>query len=141
MIDYAYGGDVVRECAIPGTLGLAQRIGRILRGRDAAGRELRDDERIDALCADLDAVRLFDGKVRRSAARRGRWIHARAAELVGVGADRGSAFRLDFQNEMLLGRRERRARGRDPRSDRRARPGDGHADHDRVPPVRRAGRR
>ncbi|MGI0520123.1 DUF917 domain-containing protein [Microbacterium maritypicum] len=106
MIDYAYGGDVVRECAIPGTLGLAQRIGRILRGRDTAGRELRDDERIDALCADLDAVRLFDGKVADLQRAVDGGFTRGAAELVGVGADRGSAFRLDFQNEMLLGRRD-----------------------------------
>ena len=106
MIDYAYGGAVVRECAIPGTIGLAQRIGAILRGRDAAGRELRDDERIDALCADLAAVRLFDGKVADLQRAVDGGFTRGAAELVGVGADRGSAFRLDFQNEMLLGRRD-----------------------------------
>lgn len=106
MIDYAYGGDVVRECAIPGTLTLAKRIGRILHGRDAAGRELRDDERIDALCADLDAVRLFEGKVADlQRAVEGGFTRG-AADLVGVGADRGSEFRLDFQNEMLLARRD-----------------------------------
>lgn len=90
MIDYAYGGEVVRECAIPGTLGLAQRIGRILRGRDAAGRELRDDERIDALCADLDAVRLFDGKVADLQRSVDGGFTRGAAELVGVGTDRGA---------------------------------------------------
>lgn len=106
MIDYAYGGDVVRECAIPGTLTLAKRIGRILRGRDAAGRELRDDERIDALCDDLDAIRLFDGKVADLQRAVDGGFTRGAAELDGVGVDRGSAFRLDFQNEMLLARRD-----------------------------------
>lgn len=106
MIDYAYGGDVVRECAIPGTLTLAKRIGRILRGRDAAGRELRDDERIDALCTDLDAVRLFEGKVADLQRAVDGGFTRGAAELDGVGADRGSTFRLDFQNEMLLARRD-----------------------------------
>lgn len=106
MIDYAYGGDVVRECAIPGTLTLAKRIGRILRGRDAAGHELRDDERIDALCDDLDAIRLFDGKVADLQRAVDGGFTRGAAELDGVGVDRGSAFRLDFQNEMLLARRD-----------------------------------
>lgn len=106
MIDYAYGGEVARSCVIPGTLTLAQRIGRILRGRDAAGRELRDDERIDALCDDLGAFRLFDGKVRDLQRAVDGGFTRGAAELDGVGADRGSSFRLDFQNEMLLARRD-----------------------------------
>lgn len=106
MVDYAYPGDVARECAIPETLTLAKRIGGILRGRDAQGRELRDDERIDALCADLGAIRLFDGKVRDLQRAVDGGFTRGAAELDGVGADRGSSFRLDFQNEMLLARRD-----------------------------------
>ncbi|PKI91179.1 DUF917 domain-containing protein [Actinomycetales bacterium SN12] len=106
MIDYAYDGAIARECAIPGTLTLAKRIGRILRGRDAAGRDLRDDERIDALCADLGAFRLFDGKVRDLQRAVDGGFTRGAAELDGVGADRGRMFRLDFQNEMLLARRD-----------------------------------
>jgi DUF917 family protein len=106
MVDYAYGGDVVRECAIPETLTLAKRIGRILRGRDAAGRELRDDERVNALCADLGAIRLFDGKVRDLQRAVDGGFTRGAAELDGVGAYRGGEFRLDFQNEMLLARRD-----------------------------------
>ncbi|MCD1570774.1 DUF917 domain-containing protein [Agromyces mediolanus] len=106
MIDYAYGGEVVRECAIPATLTQAQRIGRILLGRDASGAELRDDEKIDALCAELDAVRLFDGKVADLQREVVGGFTRGAAELDGVGDDRGSGFRLDFQNEMLLARRD-----------------------------------
>ncbi|GAA2907110.1 DUF917 family protein [Microbacterium keratanolyticum] len=106
MIDYAYGGDVVRECAIPGTLTLAKRIGSILRGRSATGDELRDDERIDALCDDLGAYRLFDGKVSDLQREVDGGFTRGAAELDGVGGDRGATFRLDFQNEMLLARRD-----------------------------------
>ncbi|MFD6055573.1 DUF917 domain-containing protein [Agromyces sp. NPDC060279] len=106
MIDYAYGGEVVRECAIPATLTQAQRIGRILLGRDASGAELRDDEKIDALCAELDAVRLFDGKVADLQREVVGGFTRGAAELDGVGEDRGRGFRLDFQNEMLLARRD-----------------------------------
>ncbi|SFR70935.1 hypothetical protein SAMN05428970_1077 [Agromyces sp. CF514] len=104
MVDYAYGGDVVRECAIPGTLEVARRIGRILLGRGANA--LRDDERVAALCAELDAVRLFDGKVVDLRRQFEGGFTKGAAELEGTGGDRGHAFRLDFQNEMLLARRD-----------------------------------
>lgn len=105
MIDYAYDGDVVRECAIPGTLTLAKRIGGILQGVGIDDQPLRDDERIDALCRDLDAYRLFDGKVRDLQREVVAGFTRGAAELDGVGAYRGEKFRLDFQNEMLLARR------------------------------------
>lgn len=106
MIDYAYGGAVVRECAIPATLTAAKRIGAILLGRGAGGVELRDDEKIDALCAELGGVRLFDGKVADLQRQVEGGFTRGAAELEGVGADRGARFRLDFQNEMLLARRD-----------------------------------
>ncbi|MFU8946448.1 DUF917 domain-containing protein [Mycetocola zhadangensis] len=104
MIDYAYGGDVVRECAIPGTLTLAKRIGRILLG--GGDSIVRDDARIDTLCAELAAVRLFDGKVTDLQRQFDGGFTKGAAELEGIGADRGATFRLDFQNEMLLARRD-----------------------------------
>lgn len=103
MIDYAYGGAVVRECAIPGTLTLAQEIGRILLGRDDMA--VRDDERIDVLCARLDAVRIFDGKVTDLQREFDGGFTRGSAELDGLGDDRGATLRIDFQNEMLLARR------------------------------------
>ncbi|MFF2274478.1 DUF917 domain-containing protein [Agromyces sp. NPDC058126] len=106
MIDYAYGGAVVRECAIPATLTAAKRIGGILLGRGADGVELRDDEKIDALCAELGGVRLFDGKIADLQRQVEGGFTRGAAELEGVGVDRGGRFRLDFQNEMLLARRD-----------------------------------
>lgn len=104
MIDYAYGGDVVRECAIPGTLTLAQGIGRILLSGGDTG--IRDDEKIAALCDELAAVRLFDGKVTDLQRQFDGGFTRGAAELEGIGPDRGATFRLDFQNEMLLARRD-----------------------------------
>ena len=106
MIDYAYDGTVVRECGISGTLSLAARIGRILQGIDPDGRVLHDDEKIDALCVDLHAVRLFEGKVTDLQRQVEGGFTRGAAELEGVGEDRGHDFRLDFQNEMLLARRD-----------------------------------
>jgi len=105
MVDYAFGGEVVRECAIPGTLTAAARIGRILLGHADDGTELRDDERIAALCDELGAVRLFDGKVADLERQVEGGFTRGAAHLEGVGGDRGARFRLDFQNEMLLARR------------------------------------
>lgn len=101
MIDYAYPGTVARECAIPGTLTMARDIGRTLRSA-----EVRDDERVDAMLAQLGGYRLFDGKV--SAIERaieGGFTRGRAV-LDGTGDDRGTTFELSFQNEMLLAKRD-----------------------------------
>lgn len=106
MVDYAYDGTVVRECAIAGTLTLAARIGRILQGMHPEGGVLRDDEKIDALCADIDAVRLFEGKVADLEREVSGGFTRGSAELSGVGEDRGHVLTLDFQNEMLLARRD-----------------------------------
>lgn len=106
MVDYVHPGAVVRECAIPGTLTLAKRIGAILHGVDGAGRAIRDDERITALCADLGAFRLFDGKVTDLQHSVVGGFTRGAAQLEGVASHRGSTFTLEFQNEMLLARRD-----------------------------------
>lgn len=108
MVDYAYGGAIVRECAIAGTLTLAQRIGGILQGRTATGARLRDDEKIDVLCTEVGGVRLFDGKVGDLERRVVGGFTRGTVELLGVGDYQGSGFRLEFQNEMLLARRDGR---------------------------------
>lgn len=101
MIDYVFPGSVVRECAIPGTLSTARRIGEILLGEDT-----RDDERIDVLLCEMNGFRLFNGKVssiERSI--QGGFTRGRA-ELTGLDEDRGATFELQFQNEMLLATRD-----------------------------------
>lgn len=105
MIDYAYDGEVVKECAIPGTLTLARRIGQILRG-SLDGVRLRDDEKIGALSRELGAVQLFSGKVADLQREFSGGFTRGRALLSGVAEDRGSEFQLDFQNEMLLARRD-----------------------------------
>lgn len=101
MIDYAYPGAVVQECAIPGTLTMAREIGGMLRSQ-----ALRDDERIDAMLSRLGGFRLFDGKVTEiERVVDGGFTRGRA-ELAGTGVDRGSRFELSFQNEMLLATRD-----------------------------------
>ncbi|MCF2574473.1 DUF917 domain-containing protein [Brevibacterium sp. UCMA 11754] len=102
MIDYAYGGAVVRECAIAGTLTMAHRIGEILLGRDAG---IREHRRIDALCSDLRAVRLFEGKIVELDRRIEGGFTRGTTRLDGIGVDRGADCRLEFQNEILLARR------------------------------------
>jgi DUF917 family protein len=106
MIDYAYDGGVVRECAIAGTLSLAHRIGAILQGQGAAGIPLHDDEKIDALCAEIGGVRVFDGKVTDLERRVVGGFTRGAVELAGVANYQGRHCRLDFQNEILLARRD-----------------------------------
>lgn len=101
MLDNVQPGDVVRRCAIGGTLTLAHRIGTALTSTD-----LHDDERLAAVLDVAGGRCLFEAKVadvRRSSTdgfTRG------SAQLLGTGEDRDSSFELEFQNEMVVARRD-----------------------------------
>ncbi|WGD37896.1 DUF917 domain-containing protein [Lysinibacter sp. HNR] len=100
MIDYAYPGKVVKECAIPGTLSTARRIGEILLGND-----IRDEDRVATLLNELSGFHLFSGKITAvERAIQGGFTRGQAT-LDGLDKDRDSTFELQFQNEMLLGTR------------------------------------
>lgn len=100
MADYAYGGAVVRECAIPGTLSQARDIGALLLDpkRDGACKW-------ESLMNDLGAYQLFEGKVSDIQRTFEGGFTRGSARLEGLGPDRGAGFELLFQNEMLLARR------------------------------------
>ena len=100
MADYAYGGDVVRECALPETLSLAHDIGGILLEHPA-----QDGLRLDVLLDKLGGFLLFEGKVVDLDRAFDGGFTKGSAQLAGTGADKGSTFELFFQNEMLLARR------------------------------------
>jgi DUF917 family protein len=94
------GGRDVRRLAIPGTLSLAERIGRAMA---EARREHRPTR--EGVAAVVGAARhLFEGKIvdvdRRTAAgfARGR------IRIDGFGRDRGRRLAIDFQNEYLIAR-------------------------------------
>lgn len=100
MADYAYGGEVVRECAIPETLSRARDIGALLLdpsqdGIDPATR----------LMDELDAYKLFEGKIVDIKRVFDGGFTKGHATLEGLGNDKGDRFELSFQNEMLLATR------------------------------------
>lgn len=100
MADYAYAGDVVRECAIPETLSRAHEIGKLLLSpvQDSVNPTTR-------LMEELDAYRLFEGKIVDIERAFDGGFTKGHATLEGLGNDRGDSFELSFQNEMLLARR------------------------------------
>ncbi|WP_293698665.1 DUF917 domain-containing protein [uncultured Agrococcus sp.] len=106
MIDYMYGGDVVRQVGIPGTLSLAKRIGQVLNARLG---DHSDVDPVRKLIRELNAHHLFDGKVVDLQRGFEAGFTRGSAELQGIGEFRGSRFELLFQNEMLLARRDGRA--------------------------------
>ena len=100
MIDYMYGGDVVRETAIPGTLTLAKRIGQLLSIRDSCS---DDRSPLEALTSELGAFHLFDGKVVDLERGFDAGFTRGTAVLEGIGEWKKLHYELRFQNEMLLG--------------------------------------
>ncbi|MGL3806434.1 DUF917 domain-containing protein [Paeniglutamicibacter sp. R2-26] len=101
MADYAYGGEVVRECAIPGTLTRARDIGALLMEPAADG-----TDPATRLMQELDAYKLFEGKVVDIERVFDGGFTKGHAVLEGLGVDKGGLFELSFQNEMLLARRD-----------------------------------
>lgn len=100
MADYAYGGDIVRDCALPGTLSLAHDIGKILTASTA-----NEGQRLNELLEKLDGYLLFEGKVVDLKRAFEDGFTKGRATLDGIGNDKGNTFELYFQNEMLLARR------------------------------------
>lgn len=95
MVDFLYGGDVVREVAIDGTLSMAGQIGRILTERT-------DESPLTALTKALGAFHLFDGKVVDLERGFDAGFTRGSAKLDGIGSWKDHTFELKFQNEMLL---------------------------------------
>jgi DUF917 family protein len=99
VAQYPLSGRELKEAMVPGTLGLATELGRIVRETRA-----EHGDPVDAVVARLGGRRLFDGKVtdvdRRTVAgfTRGR------ALLDGMQAHAGSEMVLEYQNEFLVAR-------------------------------------
>lgn len=96
---YAMTGAQAKEHLIPGTLSRCLRIGREL---EQARRDHRDP--VAAAVAELDGVLLANGKVVDVERRTTTGFARGTATLEGVGADRGRAITLSFQNEHLVAR-------------------------------------
>jgi DUF917 family protein len=93
---YAMDGRTLKEAMVPGTISLAEELGRML--REGGG--------IDAVLTRLNGFRVFTGKI-ADVARRTETGFARGdARIEGTGEDTGSVLELRFQNEHLVAIRD-----------------------------------
>lgn len=98
---YPLSGAQAREALIPGTLGLAQELGRLVREARAA-----HADPIAAVLDRLGGARLFEGKIVDVARRTEAGFARGEARLEGSGPDAGSSLLLRFQNEFLVALRD-----------------------------------
>jgi DUF917 family protein len=96
-VDTVLRGDQLVDGLVPGTLTLAQRLGRTVR-------EAVDP--VASVCSLLDGRLLITGKVVDVERRTGGGFVRGEAKIEGIGADRGALMRLSFQNEHLLAERD-----------------------------------
>ncbi|BBK42964.1 hypothetical protein STVA_29840 [Allostella vacuolata] len=94
-------GREVKDWGIHGTVRQAIALGRAVHEA-----RLRHEDPVAAVLASQDGRRLFRGKI-ADVERRATEGHLRgAAECEGLDEDRGHRYRLEFQNEFLVGRRD-----------------------------------
>ncbi len=94
---YAMQGTVARRALIAGTLSLARQIGRTLF-------TCRDQKRdpLQALTSLLHGRRLCEGKITDVRRRTEHGFARGELDIIGIGQDAGSAYKLSFQNENLV---------------------------------------
>ena len=98
---YALSGRQAKEALVPGTISLAEELGRLLRETRAA-----HGDALEAVVERLGGYRIFTGKI-ADVARRTETGFARGdARIEGVGADTDSLLELRFQNEHLVAMRD-----------------------------------
>jgi DUF917 family protein len=98
---YALSGRQLRESMVPGTLGLAQELGRLIREtRTAHG------DPVQAIIDRLRGFRVFGGKLADVQRRTEAGFARGEARIEGLGGDAGSVLRIRFQNEHLVAIRD-----------------------------------
>jgi uncharacterized protein len=98
---YAMDGRMLKEAMVPGTIGLAEELGGLIRERRAA-----HEDAIQAVLERLNGFRVFTGKI-SDVARRTQTGFARGdARIEGTGDDEGSTLEIRFQNEHLVALRD-----------------------------------
>ncbi|TCO44714.1 DUF917 domain-containing protein [Actinocrispum wychmicini] len=96
-VDTVLRGGQLADGLVPGTLSLAQRVGRAVR---------ESSEPVASACAMLDGRRLFVGKVADVARHTSAGFVRGQAVIEGIDGDRGARMRLSFQNEHLVAERD-----------------------------------
>jgi DUF917 family protein len=99
IAQYPLTGAQLKEAMVPGTLGLATELGRIVREVRAA-----HGDPVDAVVERLGGRRLFDGKVTDVDRRTVAGFARGQARLDGLHAHAGSELVLEYQNEFLVAR-------------------------------------
>jgi DUF917 family protein len=98
---YAMDGRTLKEAMVPGTISLAEELGRLTRETRAS-----HGDAVGAVIERLQAFRVFDGKI-ADVARRTETGFARGdARIEGTGDWAGSILELRFQNEHLVAVRD-----------------------------------
>lgn len=98
---YPMTGEELKRTTIPGTLALAERLGRLVR----EARE-RDEDPAAALLGERGGERLFTGKIVSVERRTERGFNLGDVSIEGYGEDAGAQFGLQFQNEHLVATRD-----------------------------------
>jgi DUF917 family protein len=94
---YGMDGAMLKEAMVPGTIGLAEELGRLVREtRTAHG------DPIGAVLDRLNGFRVFTGKIADVARRTETGFARGEAQIEGTGDDEGSKLELRFQNEHLV---------------------------------------
>jgi hypothetical protein len=98
---YGMDGRTLKEAMVPGTIGLAEELGRLVREtRTAHG------DPIGAVLDRLNGFRVFTGKIADVARRTETGFARGEARIEGAGEDEGSKLELRFQNEHLVALRD-----------------------------------
>jgi uncharacterized protein len=98
---FPLSGREVRDQMVPGTLGLAEELGRLVREARAA----REDV-VDAVLKRLLGYRLLSGKIVDVERRTEAGFARGTTEIEGTGDYSGSSLMIEFQNEHLIAKRD-----------------------------------
>jgi DUF917 family protein len=98
---YSLSGRQLKEAMVPGTLGLAEELGRLLRETRAS-----HADPVQAIVDRLAGFRIFKGKIADVERRTEAGFAKGEARIEGVGDDADSVLALRFQNEHLVAIRD-----------------------------------
>src|SRR5437870_3985579 len=98
---YGMDGKMLKEAMVPGTIGLAEERGRLIRETRAA-----HGDPIGAVLGRLNGFRVFTGKIADVARRTETGFARGEAKIEGTGDETGSTLELRFQNEHLVALRD-----------------------------------
>ena len=98
---FVLSGKQLKESMVPGTIGLAQELGRLIRETRAA-----HGDPVKAILHRLRGYRLFEGKVADVQRRTEAGFAKGEARIDGVEGDAGSSLVVRFQNEHLVAIRD-----------------------------------